>query len=120
MQKNTKLRLKLKNTYKKKQLLVILIMIACMLSFVVVFARYITDNIENFFLRSKEFYFYSDKLSENLSTFQINNWSGVDPYEIIVNMNSRKNNLLVKNSCGKLKIFRRSGIHQQKGEKNDV
>ena len=64
-----------------------------MISLVVVFGRYITDNINNYFLRSGEFYFESDKLSKEGTTLQVDNWSGVDDYTIIINMNSRKNNI---------------------------
>ena len=81
--------------YKKKQIIIILAILLCATSFVVVFGRYVTNSINNFFLRSKEFYFNSDKLSENKSVFQIENWSGVDDYTITVNMNSRKNNIQV-------------------------
>lgn len=81
--------------YKKKQIIIILAILLCTTSFVVVFGRYVTNSINNFFLRSKEFYFNSDKLSENKSVFQIENWSGVDDYTITVNMNSRKNNIQV-------------------------
>lgn len=81
---------KLKNRYKRKQLLIMAIILICMISLVIVFGRYITDSINNFFIRSKEFYFSSDKLSENTSVYQIDNWSGVSDYTIAVNMNSRK------------------------------
>ena len=82
-------------TYQKKQIIIILIILLCSLSFVIVFGRYVTNSVNNFFLRSKEFYFYSDKLSEKRDVFQVDNWSGVDDYTIIVNMNSRKNNIQV-------------------------
>lgn len=82
-------------TYQKKQIIIILIILLCSLSFVIVFGRYVTNSVNNFFLRSKEFYFYSDKLSEKRSIFQVDNWSGVDDYTIVVNMNSRKNNIQV-------------------------
>lgn len=82
-----------KQFYKKKQIIIILAILFCATSFVVVFGRYVTNSINNFYLRSKEFYFNSDKLSENKSVFQIENWSGVDDYVITVNMNSRKNNI---------------------------
>lgn len=78
--------------YKKKQI-VILVSILCILSIAIVFGRYITDSDNNFFVRSKEFYFYSDKLGENRADFQIENWSGVEDYVITINMNSNKNNL---------------------------
>lgn len=80
-------------TYKKKQLLILTLILISIFSFVVIFGRYITNDVKDFFVRSKEFYFYSDKLTEDLSAFQIDNWSGVDDYVITVNMNSRKNNI---------------------------
>lgn len=52
------------------------------------------NNIKDSFSRTKEFYFYSDKLGENFPTYQIENWSGVDDYTITINMNSNKNSLL--------------------------
>ena len=79
--------------YKRKQLFILLILLMFIISFVVVLARYVTNNVSDFFLRSKEFYFYSDKLEENTAVYQIDNWSGVDEYPIIINMNSRLNNL---------------------------
>ena len=82
-------------TFQKKQIIIILIILLCSLSFVIVFGRYVTNSVNNFFLRSKEFYFYSDKLSEKKDVFQVDNWSGVDDYTKIVNMNSRKNNIQV-------------------------
>jgi hypothetical protein len=82
-------------TFQKKQIIIILIILLSSLSFVIVFGRYVTNSVNNFFLRSKEFYFYSDKLSEKRDVFQVDNWSGVDDYTIIVNMNSRKNNIQV-------------------------
>lgn len=82
-------------TYQKKQMLIILVILLCSLSFVIVFGRYVTNSVNNFFLRSKEFYFFSDKLSEERAVFQVDNWSGVDDYTIIINMNSRKNNIQV-------------------------
>ena len=86
---------KMKKTYQKKQITIIIILIMCPISFVIIFGRYITNNIEDFFVRSKEFYFESDKLSEDTSYFQVENWSGVDSYTITVNMNSRTNNIEV-------------------------
>ena len=79
--------------YQRKQLFILLILLMFTISFVVVLARYVTNNVSDFFLRSKEFYFYSDKLEENTAVYQIDNWSGVDEYPITINMNSRLNNL---------------------------
>lgn len=82
-----------KSKYKKKQLLIILIVLIALISLIVIFGRYVTNSINNYFLRSAEFYFESDKLSENGTTLQVDNWSGVDDYTITINMNSRKNNI---------------------------
>lgn len=79
--------------YRRKQLFILLILLMFTISFVVVLARYVTSNVSDFFLRSKEFYFYSDKLEENMAVYQIDNWSGVDEYPITINMNSRLNNI---------------------------
>ncbi len=81
--------------YKRKQLLIILVILIALISLVVIFGRYITNSMNNFFQRSSEFYFESDKLSENGTTLQVDNWSGVDDYTITINMNSRKNNIEV-------------------------
>ena len=93
MQKRRYEQLKIKKTYKKKQLMILIVIAITLCSFIVIFGRYITKDIKDFFIRSKEFYFYSDKLNEELSIFQIDNWSGVDDYVLTINMNSRKNNI---------------------------
>lgn len=95
MQRKNNYQRNLKQIYKKKQTIIIIAILLFAISFVTVFGRYVTNSINDFFMRSKEFYFYSDKLSEEKSIFQIENWSGVDDYIITVNMNSRKNNLQV-------------------------
>ena len=56
-------------------------------------SRYVYKVVRSAFLESKAFYFNSDKLSEDTAHFEANNWSGVDEYEITINLNSRKNNL---------------------------
>lgn len=91
--RDNKYHYKLKKSYKKKQLVLAMILIACFISIIIVFGRYITNNINNFFVRTKEFYFYSDKLGETKTNYQIDNWSGVDDYVITINMNSNQNNL---------------------------
>lgn len=81
---------------KKNKFNLIVIMIAIIIlciSFTSVFARYVVKKVNDFFLKSKEFYFNSDKLKDELAHYEIDNWSGVDTYTITVNMNSIDNNL---------------------------
>lgn len=85
---------KFTKTKRNKRILLIIILILFIL-IATVFGRYITSSIHDFFLRSKEFYFYSDKLKEEGANYQVENWSGIDSYEIVINMNSRSNNLKV-------------------------
>lgn len=79
--------------YKKNQIIIATLIALSLLSFIIIFGRYLTSNVSNFFVRSKEFYFFSDKLSEDNSVYQVDNWSGVDDYTITINMNSRLNNI---------------------------
>lgn len=82
-----------KNKIRKQQVIIFIFIILCFITLTVTFGRYVSNTINNFFLRSKEFYFYSDKLKDNTAVYQIDNWTGVDPYTIIINMNSMENNL---------------------------
>ena len=79
--------------YKRNQIIIVILIALSLLSFIIIFGRYLTSNVSNFFVRSKEFYFFSDKLSEDNSIYQVDNWSGVDDYTITINMNSRLNNI---------------------------
>lgn len=80
--------------YKIKQLIIIIFLCCNGIFFVSILGRYVVKNAQSFFGRSKEFYFYSDKLDVNNPAYQIENWSGVDDYSILINMNSFANNLL--------------------------
>ena len=84
---------KSKSIYKKQQIIIILVLALCFITLVSAFGRYVLNGINNFFVRTREFYFYSDKLKENSPIYQIDNWTGIDPYTITVNMNSMENNL---------------------------
>ena len=87
--------MKVGKKYKRKQLIILGLIVLNLILFIVIFGRYLTNTINDFFIRSKEFYFYSDKLSEDNSVYQVDNWSGVDDYIITINMNSNNNNIEV-------------------------
>src|SRR5574344_1995035 len=79
--------------YKIKQICILLVLLIASITLASTFGRYVVNSINNFYLRTKEFYFYSDKLTDSSAYYQIDKWTGVDPYTITVNMNSRLNNL---------------------------
>lgn len=87
--------IKLIRKVKKQQIIILALLILIIMSFTIAFGRYVTNTINNFFVRSKEFYFFSDKLSDDNSVYQVDNWSGVDDYVITINMNSNNNNIEV-------------------------
>ena len=82
----------------KKDLIIITLCSVLFLSVSITFGRYVYKEVRNFYLASKNFYFYSDKLKDNMARYQIDNWSGVDTFSITINMNSLKNNKIGTNS----------------------
>lgn len=90
-----KLQINLKKLNRKQKIFLILFAVLALLTTLgITFSRYIYDNIKDFYFSSKKFYFNSDKLEEVSANYRLDNWSGVDPYTIIVNMNSNKNSLV--------------------------
>lgn len=81
-------------SYNKKRIFIIFLLILALIPFSTTLSRYISNNINEFYTRSKEFYFNADKLGTDNPVFSVENWSGVDNYTITINMNSRHNNLL--------------------------
>jgi len=77
---------------KKVKIIIFLIFFLAFLSFVPTLGRYVGNEIRNYYLSSKNFYFNSDKLKQNGIVYQVENWSGVDSYDVTFNMNSYKNN----------------------------
>ena len=84
--------------YKRILLFLIIIFIIIQLLRIIIpaiytFSRYTYQSIRSYYLGTKNFYFKSDKLdiSATPAHFEAANWSGVDPYQITVKMNSKKN-----------------------------
>ena len=82
-----------KKKLKKQKIIILLILILSFAIAIPTLGRYVIVGINNFYLRTKEFYFYSDKLKDLRAIYQIDNWTGADPYTITVHMNSIENNL---------------------------
>ena len=77
-----------------KRKIILICVLVVVLSFASVLAKYVLDKYNDFYTKSKEFYFSSDKLSENNPTYKIENWLGTDNYIININMSSWQNDLL--------------------------
>lgn len=57
------------------------------------YGRYVKDIIEVYYLRTKNFYFNSDKLTIHGTQYEIEPWEGVNPYTIHIQMDSLLNSL---------------------------
>ena len=62
------------------------------------FARYIYNGLKNYYYESQSFFFNCDKLSTEGAVFQLDNWDGVNSFDVTFNMDSFKNNLISSNS----------------------
>lgn len=74
--------------------LIFLIILICAVGLVSTLGRFIYDEIKKNYFLTQNFYFESDKLKEKQPLYKINNYNGVDQYDIVINMNSIKNNKL--------------------------
>lgn len=84
-----------KNNNRIIPLLIVLVILIFLVPTMTSFAKYVYNAVHDYYLGTKGFYFNSDKLSSNHSEFEIaNNWSGAETYQITVNLNSKKNDLV--------------------------
>ena len=80
---------------KKHLRLIIIILLVIVLGFgAYSFARYAVKEYHDYYLSSKNFYFSSNRLTEDNALYQVNNWSGVGSFDISFDLLSIKNNLV--------------------------
>ena len=78
--------------YLNKQAILLCIIILYFLSISLTFGRYVVKKVQTYISTSKEFYFYSDKLSDREKEYPIN-WSGTEECIIPINLYTKLNNL---------------------------
>lgn len=83
---------------KKHKIIFLSLLIIILLPITITFSRYIYSKVIDYILETKKFYFNSDKLTKDGKLYEINNWSGTDPFSIEFDLNNRKNNLLYSDS----------------------
>lgn len=79
--------------HKKLRIASLTIISILSLFLVVNLGRYVKTIIENYISRTQNFYFNSDKLTEDNKQFEITYWSGVESYPLTIEVNSLDNNL---------------------------
>lgn len=77
----------------KKVSIVILLFLLVFLGIGTAFGRYIYNVIDNYILETKGFYFNSSILAVNTKEYKVNNWDGVNSYDLTIDLNNRKNSL---------------------------
>ncbi len=88
------MRKKVKKVKLNKRIVIYLSVTLLLTYLTATYGRYVYYGIRNYYLSTKNFYFNSDKLSEEGSYYQLDNWSGVDPVVVRFNMDSKKNNIV--------------------------
>lgn len=76
----------------KKRLFLTSIFFLLLIVLVPTLGRYVGKEVKEYYLISKNFYFNADKLEPNSVVYQVENWSGVDSYDVTFNLDSYKNN----------------------------
>ena len=80
------------------KLLLIMFILLMLIPVGITFSKYVHDFIGDYLIKTSNFYFSSDKLSNPAITYRANNWSGVSNFKIQFSLNNHKNNLLVSDS----------------------
>lgn len=79
---------------KNFKIVLAIFIIILILPLTVSLGRYVYNKILDLYFLTQNFYFESDKLKTNGASYSLDYWNGVDPYEIVINLNSYKNNSL--------------------------
>lgn len=82
--------------FKKKILIVLIIFLCLPISFTL--GRFVYNKVLDLYFTSKNFFFESDKLTVDGAVYSLDYWNGVDPYNVVINLNSFKNNELKSTS----------------------
>ena len=88
----------MKAWFKYRRIILIVMLIIALFPVGVTFSKYIYDKIKYYILEANHFYFNSDKLEDKGITYNINNWGGVESFNIQFELNNHKNNLLTSDS----------------------
>ena len=84
-------KIKLPKPYK---IVILILIVSLFITFSTSFGRYVYQKVVDLYFTTKNFYFESDKLKSTEAVYSLDYWNGVDPYDIVINLNSYKNDIL--------------------------
>lgn len=93
-----KRKIRIRKLSKVKKYIIIFFIGLTGITLTVSFGRYVYKKVLDLYFLTQNFYFESDKLKSPEARYSLNYWNGVDPYTIVVNLNSFKNDKLKSNS----------------------
>ena len=88
----------MKARFKYRRIVLIVMLIIALFPVGITFSKYIYDYVKYYIMEANNFYFNSDKLEDKGITYNINNWGGVESFNIQFELNNHKNNLLTSDS----------------------
>lgn len=88
----------MKARFKYRRIVLIIMLIIALFPVGITFSKYIYDYVKYYIMEANNFYFNSDKLEDKGITYNINNWGGVESFNIQFELNNHKNNLLTSDS----------------------
>lgn len=91
-------RIKVKRFTKFQLISFIIILALVLLPLSITLGRFVYNKVLDFYFSTKDFYFESDKLTRDGASYLLEHWNGVDPYNIVINLSSLKNNKLKSNN----------------------
>ncbi|MBQ1813153.1 MAG: hypothetical protein II119_04330 [Bacilli bacterium] len=79
----------------RRDKMVILVVLIVLLSIgAVTMSKYIIEEFHSYYLNAKHFYFTSNRLKKDNPVYLVNNWSGVESFDISFDLLSEKNSLV--------------------------
>ena len=88
----------MKARFKYRRIVLTIMLIIALFPVGITFSKYIYDYVKYYIMEANNFYFNSDKLEDKGITYNINNWGGVESFNIQFELNNHKNNLLTSDS----------------------
>ena len=88
----------MKTRFKYRRIVLTVMLIIALFPVGITFSKYIYDYVKYYIMEANNFYFNSDKLEDKGITYNINNWGGVESFNIQFELNNHKNNLLTSDS----------------------
>lgn len=86
------------NNIKSRKVILLIMLIIALFPVGITFSKYVYDKVKYYILEANSFYFSSDKLEDEGITYNINNWGGIETFNIQFELNNHKNNILTSDS----------------------